>query len=278
MLAITLLSLTAALVAQASVLEKRQIGCQKIYHLHARGTAEPGNLGILVGTPFSAALKARFPGQVQSVGVPYSASIAGAITGAISPATAAGSQKMASMARQKMSQCPQTKVVLSGYSQGAEQVHGALKILGRDAAKVGAAVTFGDPMNMGIIKAAGNLLGGWGALPKNRAKVFCYGGDPVCGGIGISHLSYASSAPQAAAFVSSVIGGIGSSSGGNLAGLVGKGGKGLFGNGQNSDKGSGIAKGAKNKSGKGKGKDKDKDTAMRLADNYDMPSFVMDAR
>ena len=58
-------------------------------------------------------------------------------SGAISPATAAGSQKMASMARQKMSQCPQTKVVLSGYSQGAEQVHGALKILGRDAAKVG---------------------------------------------------------------------------------------------------------------------------------------------
>jgi hypothetical protein len=81
MLAITLLSLTAALVAQASsVLEKRQIGCQKIYHLHARGTAEPGNLGILVGTPFSIALKAKFPGQVQSVGVPYSASIAGAIT------------------------------------------------------------------------------------------------------------------------------------------------------------------------------------------------------
>jgi cutinase len=44
---------------------------------------------------------------------------------------------MAKMTRQKMSQCPQTKVVLSGYSQGAEQVHGALKILGRDAAKIG---------------------------------------------------------------------------------------------------------------------------------------------
>jgi Cutinase len=99
---------------------------------------------------------------------------------------------MARMARQKMTQCPQTKVVLSGYSQGAEQVHGALKVLGRDAAKIGvsdvpggffqlfdkrtqAAVTFGDPMNMGIIKATGNLLGGWGALPRDRAKVFCYG-------------------------------------------------------------------------------------------------------
>jgi hypothetical protein len=30
-------------------------------------------------------------------------------------------------------------------------------------------------MNMGIIKVTGNLLGGWGALPKERAKVFCYG-------------------------------------------------------------------------------------------------------
>jgi hypothetical protein len=58
-------------------------------------------------------------------------------SGAISPATAAGAQTMAKMARQKMSQCPQSKVVLSGYSQGAEQVHGALKVLGRDAAKIG---------------------------------------------------------------------------------------------------------------------------------------------
>jgi hypothetical protein len=69
---------------------------------------------------------------------------------------------------------------------------------------------------------------------------------------------------------------VGSSSGGNfagnLAGLVGKGGKGLFGNGKNSGKGSGISKGAKNERGKGK------DTALRLADNYDMPSFVMDAK
>jgi hypothetical protein len=30
-------------------------------------------------------------------------------------------------------------------------------------------------MNMGIIKVTGNLLGGWGALPRERAKVFCYG-------------------------------------------------------------------------------------------------------
>jgi hypothetical protein len=78
---VTLLSLTAALVAQASsVFEKRQRGCSKVYHIHARGTAEPGSLGILVGTPFSVALKAKFPGQVQSVGVQYAASITGAVT------------------------------------------------------------------------------------------------------------------------------------------------------------------------------------------------------
>ena len=98
----------------------------------------------------------------------------------------------------------------------------------------------------------------------------------MCGGIGISHLSYASSAPQAAAFVARAIGGMGSGSGGNLAGnlagLVGKGGKGLFGNGKNSSKGFGIAKDAKNARGKGK------DTAMRLADNYDMPRFITDVK
>jgi hypothetical protein len=81
MLAITHLLLTAALVVQASsVFDKRQLGCSKIYHIHARGTAEPGSLGILVGSPFSAALKVKFPGQVQSAGVPYAASITGAIT------------------------------------------------------------------------------------------------------------------------------------------------------------------------------------------------------
>ena len=84
MLTFTLISLTAALVAQAAptpapAIEKR-LGCKKIYHIHARGTAEPGNLGMLVGSPFSTALGLKFPGGVESVGVVYSADVIGAVT------------------------------------------------------------------------------------------------------------------------------------------------------------------------------------------------------
>lgn len=52
------------------------------------------------------------------------------------PSYADGATKMAEMARKKMSQCPGVKVVLSGYSQGAEQVHGALQAMGRDSANI----------------------------------------------------------------------------------------------------------------------------------------------
>jgi cutinase len=232
MLAITLLSLTAPLIAHASpILEKRQGGgCKNVYLIHARGTAEPSigsDLGMLVGQPFSIALQAKFPGNFGSAGVKYSADIIGAITGAINPTGQSGARTMAKMAKDMMSKCPETKIVLSGYSQGAEQVHGALKNLGTDAAKIGAVVTFGDPMNMSIIRLTGNILGGWGALPKERAKVFCYAGDPVCGGLGISHLSYASSTGEAASFVVKTVGTIGSGTGSTLAsglaGLIAKG-------------------------------------------------------
>lgn len=59
-------------------------------------------------------------------GVNYPANIAGATSGAMDPMNAAGSLNMAMLATQALAACPNTKVVLSGYSQGAEQVRGAL--------------------------------------------------------------------------------------------------------------------------------------------------------
>lgn len=98
MRATTLLPLALALGAGAAPIaipeqaEKRQLfdllggggvgGCPKIYHVHARGTAEPAiwnSLGMLVGSPFSTALTMKL-GGVESEGVSYSASIIGAIT------------------------------------------------------------------------------------------------------------------------------------------------------------------------------------------------------
>jgi cutinase len=59
-------------------------------------------------------------------GVNYAANIAGATSGATDPKDAAGAKNMAMLAAMAVAACPNTKVVLSGYSQGAEQVRGAL--------------------------------------------------------------------------------------------------------------------------------------------------------
>ena len=44
---------------------------------------------------------------------------------------------MASLTQQVLSKCPDTKVILAGYSQGAEQVHGALQNLQNGQVAVG---------------------------------------------------------------------------------------------------------------------------------------------
>ena len=52
----------------------------------------------------------------------------------------------ASLVQDAFTKCPNTKVVISGYSQGAMLVHNAAKQLSTDVAgKISAAVTFGDP-------------------------------------------------------------------------------------------------------------------------------------
>lgn len=70
-------------------------------------------------------MKAAF-GQVAVQGVNYAADVTGASSGALNPKNAAGSLNMAKLAQMARTKCPKTKIVLSGYSQGAEQVRGAL--------------------------------------------------------------------------------------------------------------------------------------------------------
>ncbi|TID17947.1 cutinase-domain-containing protein [Venturia nashicola] len=148
-------------------------------------------MGASVGPALSRALEAKFPGQVKTMGVKYPASIQGAVSGAMNPPDAEGSKDMTAKAKEIMSSCPESKIVLGGYSQGAEQVHGALQKgnLGQDGGKIAVALTYGDPLAGERTKA----FGGWGCLPDTRAKVFCNAGDGVCGGafsISAAHLSY----------------------------------------------------------------------------------------
>jgi predicted esterase len=101
---------------------------------------------------------------------------------------------MAALAKQALSQCPSTKVILSGYSQGGMVVHNAMT-KGLSASQISGAVLFGDPNKRMAV----------GDLPKDKVKQFCGTSDFVCGGGGDggatgSHISYGSSADAAATF------------------------------------------------------------------------------
>lgn len=98
---------------------------------------------------------------------------------------------MAKLVEQALSQCPDTKIIVSGYSQGAMVVHSAKPT----SSKVAGAVLFGDPLKRSAV----------GDLSTTSVKQFCGTSDQICGGGGDggatgSHLSYGSSAEAAATF------------------------------------------------------------------------------
>lgn len=84
-------------------------------------------MGTVVGPPLANQLISGLgQSQVAVQGVNYPADIAGAASGSTNPKGAQGAQMMAQFTTMALQACPSTKVVLAGYSQGAEQVHGAL--------------------------------------------------------------------------------------------------------------------------------------------------------
>lgn len=101
---------------------------------------------------------------------------------------------MAQYVEQALKQCPGTKIILSGYSQGGMVVHNAFSN-GVSASNVAGAVMFGDPLKRQAISG----------LSADKIKQFCGTSDMICGGGGDggasgSHLSYGSVADSAATF------------------------------------------------------------------------------
>lgn len=117
--------------------------CAENIVIFARGTTELGNVGSLTGPPFFQALAQQVGADNLAIqGVDYAADIPGFLAGG----DAAGSQLMAQLVQQTVEQCPQSKVIMSGYSQGCQLVHNAAAMLPADVSgKVAGAVLFGDP-------------------------------------------------------------------------------------------------------------------------------------
>ncbi|KAI9167888.1 Cutinase [Paramyrothecium foliicola] len=168
--------------------------CRAVTMIYARGTSQQGNIGdpAAVGPLFFNSLASRIGASNLAVqGVTYAANVAGFLAGG----DAAGSRTMASLAQRAVTQCPNTKIVLSGYSQGAQLVHNAAtQISAAVANRITAVLTFGDPKRNQ----------GFGAIPASRTRVICRTGDNICeGGLnpGGAHTRYQENAAEAAAWV-----------------------------------------------------------------------------
>jgi cutinase len=107
---------------------------------------------------------------------------------------------MASDVAKALAQCPSTKIVVSGYSQGAMVVHNAFSAQGLKPSQVSAVVLYGDPS---IRKPIENL-------PANKLKQFCGSSDGICGqptgDVDGGHTSYGKVADKAVNFIISAAG------------------------------------------------------------------------
>ena len=181
--------------------------CPDVNVVFARGTIELPGLGI-VGTPFASAVSADLPGMtVTDYAVNYAADITQDSAG---PGATDMSEHIISMA----AQCPDTRFIIGGYSQGATVTDiaiGIQTVLGTGttipasiAPRIAAIVTFGNPLRL-----TGQTIAS--ASPANAAKSddFCNQGDPVCanGVNGLAHIEYAfnGDATQGAQFAASKV-------------------------------------------------------------------------
>ncbi|KAL4949699.1 cutinase-domain-containing protein [Aspergillus filifer] len=159
-------------------------GCKALTFIFARGTTEIGNMGTVVGPKVGSELDSLTGGKVAIQGVDYPADAAGNVE-----MGGSGGPEMAKLVQTAKKNCPDTKVVLGGYSQGAMVVHNAAGKL--SSGDIVGAVTFGDPFK--------------DQKPNNIAqfKTWCASGDPVClnGANVMAHLSYGSDAAAAAKFL-----------------------------------------------------------------------------
>jgi cutinase len=187
-----------ALAGPASAAE-----CSDVEVISARGTGEPGTLGVIVGDPVFAAVRDQARGlSVTSHAVDYPASAA--------PGSASeGNAELVRHITEQAAACEEQRFVLVGYSQGANVVGNSIGVDssgavvgGRIVATIPAAIQprvssillFGNPL-----RAIGREVGGAFA---NRTFDICANGDPVCGGgfNVLAHLSYRGDADEAAAF------------------------------------------------------------------------------
>jgi cutinase len=169
----------APLVVLSAAPSASAASCPAVEVVFARGTGQPAGVGR-EGQAFVNSLKSQVRGPVGVYAVDYPASddfISG---------TAAGANDASAHVQATVANCPNTKIVLGGYSQGAAVIDaittagnptlGFDNILPPEAADhVAAAIVFGNPSSK-----IGRPLTTLSPLYGPKAIDLCNGADPVC--------------------------------------------------------------------------------------------------
>lgn len=180
--------------------------CPDIEVVFARGTNEPPGLGS-VGGPFFDDLRGRMaPRTVDAAAVDYPA------TNDFQFSVPAGIDEARSLIESTAATCPNTKVVLGGYSQGAAVIEWAVDAVSPQVADhVAATALFGTPRTGFAGALAGRPLPALAPQFAANSIDQCNEGDPICweGGVDMgAHLSYVQSGKvaQAVDFVADRLG------------------------------------------------------------------------
>ena len=209
--AATLFAAATTLIVPAALPSASADPCPDVELVFARGTSEAPGIGR-VGQALADTLQSQLGGRtLGTYAVNYGATYD--FLGAADGATDA-TNHIAQMAQN----CPNTRIVLGGYSQGAAvidmlvgvpplgnrvgEVGSAPPLPGSLAGNVAAVAVFGNPATkFGIPVTAGNLGG--------RSIDMCSDGDPICSGgrNPFAHTSYESGPMpgQAAGFIAGLV-------------------------------------------------------------------------
>jgi cutinase len=149
--------------------------CPDVEIVFARGTTEPPGVGG-IGQAFVDSLRSQVGGR--SVGVypvNYPAS------NDFDTSTPAGSDDASAHVQAMAASCPNTRMVLGGYSQGAAVVDLATTYMPPDVAdNVAAAAVFGGPRSTFADSLSPGPLPSIGPLYTAKTIELCVPNDPIC--------------------------------------------------------------------------------------------------